>query len=132
MLQPDIDLSLCVGLNAIFLRSPTIKRYRDDLSKESIAKVESFCMTQIVKIHNILKPQKIIVIGMSTLKIFCESTPDLSSQVNTDSNKIPRILTREGRIGDRNVLGTLHLSGCHISNIDRESIARRVKDYCKN
>jgi len=77
MFQPTIDLNKTVGLNAIFLRSPNITHYKRDVTSANRKKLHAFCFNQVGKIVELLKPRKIITIGLETLKLFGPTQSDL-------------------------------------------------------
>lgn len=112
-------LEQCMGINAIFLRSPTVDDYKRSLAKDIRAQVENFCLTRVNQIIEATDPKKIVAIGFDTLKLFSESEPDLT-------NEKGRTLTKMGKIGGRSAVATLHLSGAQISNVDRDRIRDRV------
>jgi len=102
-----------------FLRSPTVDDYKRNLDKNVRAQIEAFCLARVVQIVEAINPKSIVAIGFDTLKLFGASTPDLA-------NDKGRTLTRTGIIVGQSALATLHLSGAHISNHDRDSIRDRV------
>lgn len=126
MFEAHFDFHQCVGLNAIFLRSPKIKEYRNSLARSTRRAVRDFCTPCVLKIVDVLEPRKIVVIGFAALRLFG------SASIDRRSNGIGRVLTRTGAIGGHNALAVLHLTGAHISSEDREQIRDRVLDFCLN
>ena len=112
-------LEKCVGVNAIFLRSPRIDDYKRDFDKSTRLQVEQFCLSQVYKIIETIDPSKIVAIGFSTFQLFGESRPGLI-------NENGRTLTRVGQIAGRQAIAILHLSGARISNPDLNRIRDRV------
>lgn len=129
MLGSEIDLNRCVGINAIFLRAPDVKKYKEDVNKKARADVKNFCKEQVVKIVSLVNPLNVIAIGFETLRLFGETKPDLTSLTSVTSGGRPRELTCQGRIGKNKALGVLHLSGFRISRDDRARIANRIISY---
>ncbi len=122
MFEPSIDLQKCVGLNAIFLRSPDIDTYNKNLTKKDRQAVAQFCADQVGEMIELLDPKFIVAIGFQTLNLFCASQPDLLSPKN-------RVLARRGMIGTRKAISVLHLSGAQISKDDRSLIASHIISY---
>jgi hypothetical protein len=117
--QPAINLELCVGMNAIFLRCPNMREYKRNLDVETREKVEQFCIERVHQIVEAIDPRKIVTIGFATLRLFGSAEPDL---VNAQG----RVLTRRGQIGNRPAIAVLHLSGARIANEDRVLIRDRI------
>ena len=109
----------CVGINAIFLRSPTVAHYKRTIDRGMRAEIEAFCLVRVARIIEVIDPQKIVAIGFDTLRLFGDSTPGL-----TNDNK--RCLTTIGKIGGRSPIGTLHLSGARIAAPDLDRIRDQV------
>jgi hypothetical protein len=118
MFGPEV-LARCMGVNAIFLRSPNIADYNRNVDRQTRAQVTYFCKTHVLQIIDVVDPDKIVVIEFSTLKLFGPTEPDLI-------NAKGRILTRTGKIGNRKAVAMLHLSGAYISNADRDFIRDRI------
>jgi hypothetical protein len=115
-------LEQCAGVNAIFLRSPTVADYKRNLDEHARARIEAFCLGRVIQIVEVFDPKAIVAIGFETLRLFGETTPDLA-------NEKERVLTRIGTIAGRQAIGTLHLSGAHISKSDIDRIGDRVKRF---
>jgi len=112
-------LERCVGVNAIFLRWPAVADYRRTLDKDTRAQIEAFCLARVTQIVEVIDPKKIVAVGFETLELFGASMVDLA-------NEKQRTLTRIGKIAGRPAIGTLHLSGAHISKPDLDRIRDRV------
>ncbi|MCU1247890.1 MAG: hypothetical protein JWQ49_919 [Edaphobacter sp.] len=111
-------LKCCTGLNAIFLRAPSVEsweRTRRDLRDT----VEAFCLPRVNQIVQALQPVLVVAIGFKALDLFGPSHIDL---VNAKG----RVITKSGVIAGYPAIGTLHLSGAQISGLDRVRIAERV------
>jgi hypothetical protein len=115
-------LRQCVGINAIFMRAPTIEAYEEMSTPDIRQKVQDFCLGKVREVVAATKPRRIVAIGLQTLSLFGKSERDL---VNTKG----RTLTRIGDVGGFRALGVLHLSGARISNNDRRAIADRAMNY---
>jgi hypothetical protein len=112
-------LAHCVGMNAIFLRSPTAGDYKRDFDKTTRAKIEGFCFARVGQIIEAINPLKIVAIGLDTLKLFGPTMADLK-------NEKGRTLTAVGKIAGRRAIATVHLSGARLSNADLDLIRDRV------
>ncbi|HKW34172.1 MAG TPA: hypothetical protein VJN92_14265 [Candidatus Acidoferrum sp.] len=117
LMFPQELLERCVGLNAIFVRSPNAQHYRSRVEAKLRREIEVFCLVSIGRILAALRPKLVVIFGFETLALFGESTPVLRS------GKSGRVLARTARVAGRQAVGTLHLSGAHISRQDRETIA---------
>jgi hypothetical protein len=112
-------LNQCVGLNAIFYRAPNLETYRNTIRRDQRKTIQEFCMPLANEIISMCQPKCIVAIGFETLSLFGESVPDLQ-------NEKGRVLTRAGNIIGQEAIGTLHLSGAHISTADRARIRDRI------
>lgn len=112
-------LERCVGLNAIFVRSPNIETYRKTVQPVFRQQVERFCLPHVERIIELIQPQRVVSIGFETQALFSLPVPDLQ-------NDKGRTLTKIGRIAGQQSIATLHLSGARISTIDRDRIRDRV------
>jgi hypothetical protein len=108
-----------IGMNAIFLRHPTVKKYKKNIERATRHCVANFCREKVLQIIDVTEPQKIVAIGFDTLKLFGPTQPDLKSAKG-------RCLTCTGTVGERPALATLHLTGARISLVDRDAIRDRV------
>ena len=125
MFQPDIDLRECVGMNAIFLRSPKVKIYKGVLAnKRDYKTVKEFCLQQVRSIIDLLDPKMIVMIGLDTLRLFSDTEPALWGAKGG-------VLARKGMIGSREAIGVLHLSGYQMSNENRKLIAEYIKIHAR-
>jgi len=112
-------LRKCVGLNAIFIRSPTVERFRKSVDAKTRKIITAFCLPRAEQIIQAIQPQRIVSIGFETLSLFGKTIPDIK-------NEKGRTLTRTGQIAGEQAIATLHLSGAHISTVDRERIRDRI------
>jgi hypothetical protein len=110
-------LNECVGLNAIFIRAPSIEQYQKAtaLAPGLRFEIENFCLPRVLRLIEAMDPEQIVAIGFPSLELFGAVRPVLT-------NRSGRVLVKAGYIGARPALGTLHLSGARISAIDRISI----------
>jgi hypothetical protein len=58
-----VFLESCVGVNAIFIRSPTVTDYNRAFDKKTRAQIKTFCLASVVHIVEAIVPQKIVAIG---------------------------------------------------------------------
>jgi hypothetical protein len=93
---------------AIFVRPPSVHAYRRDFGRQVRAEVANFCLNRVARLVEAMKPQKLVVIGHGTLRLFGSTEPSLRSATG-------RVLTRTGLVADRPALAVLHLTGSHIS-----------------
>jgi hypothetical protein len=109
----------CIGLNSIFVRAPSGDEYRKNVGAISRRKIEAFCLPRAARIISAVQPRRIVSIGFDTLDQFGGAIPDLE-------NDKGRVLTKIGKIAGYPAIATLHLTGAHISNIDRMRIRDRI------
>jgi hypothetical protein len=107
-------LAQCVGLNAIFVRAPSAAIYRKEFNGTREA-IEKFCLGQVNTLVQAINPQKIVVIGLSTLDLFGGGQPVLR-------NAKGRVLVKEGVVAGRSAYAIMHLSGAQISKVDLNAI----------
>jgi hypothetical protein len=112
-------LAKCVGLNAIFVRSPRMRTYVG-IDRAMRKEIETFCVARANRIVDIIKPKKIVVIGFAALGLFDRGTVDVTSPKG-------RVLTKIGEVAGHPAIATLHLSGAHISACDRKRIGDRIQ-----
>jgi len=98
-------LEHCVGMNAIFLRYPNVAHYKRAMSRERRAKAEAFCFEKVQEIINLIKPEKIVTIGFSTLNLFGPTEP------LPLPNPKRRSLIHKGMIGNCKAIAMIHLTG---------------------
>ena len=104
-------LERCCGVNAIFIRSPSMRDYRRDYSRQVRAEVASFCLDRVASLVRAIEPQKLVVIGHGTLRLFGRTEAGLNSAAG-------RVLTRTGFVAGRPAVSVLHLTGAHIASQD--------------
>jgi hypothetical protein len=112
-------LRRCIGLNAIFFRSPNIAVYATEVSLARRRDAAAFCVGQAKRIIEALRPKLVVTIGFKTLELFSEGRPALS-------NAHSRTLLIESCIAGMPAIGTLHLSGCRIAAADRKAMAGMI------
>jgi hypothetical protein len=112
-------LEQCIGMNAIFLRSPTAYDYKRNIDKTTRAQIEGFCLARVGQIIEAIDPLKIVAIGLKTLELFGAAEADLI-------NEKGRTLTSVGQIAGRPAIATLHLSAAHILDADFDRIRDRI------
>ena len=110
----------CCGVNAIFIRSPSMRDYRRDYSGQVRAEVASFCLDRVASLVRAMEPQNIVVIGHATLRLFGSTEAGLRSATG-------RVLTRTGRVTGRPALAVLHLTGARISLQDLVAVRAEVR-----
>ncbi len=120
LMFPRELLERCVGLNAIFVRSPNTQHYRSNLDTRLRREIARFCLANVTRMVEALRPKLVVVLGFETLSLFGESTPLLRSETSR------RVLAKTARVAGRQAVGTLHLSGARISRQDREAIASHI------
>ena len=116
-------LEQCTGLNAIFLRAPSVDFYNRQLDQSSRTAIKEFCLPRVGRMVEAINPQKIVAIGFSTLELFGGGNPDLLHE------KTGFALTKVGKICERRAVATQHLSGARISNHNLSRIAKRVVEF---
>jgi hypothetical protein len=112
-------LSRCVGLNAIFVRSPTMAAY-GQINRQIRLAIAEFCLSRVEKIVRTMRPKLVVAVGLGTLRLFDCEGERLTSSVSG------RLIAQRGEIGSYPALGTLHLSGARISNSDRQQIRDHI------
>jgi hypothetical protein len=113
-------LEKCVGMNAIFVRSNSIKLYRKNFPDHLLRKrIKEFCLQRVKKIVEAIEPVLIIAIGLETLDLFDGGEKGKRGEKG-------RVLTKEGKICGCNALGVLHLC-TRISTNDRITIADEIR-----
>jgi hypothetical protein len=67
-------LQQCVGVNAIFVRSPSLEHYRKHVTLELRRRMEKFCLVQVTEMVEALRPKTVVVLGFETLALFAQAT----------------------------------------------------------
>jgi len=114
-------LARCIGTNAIFVRAPSVEKYMAEF-RAAHHNIARFCTAEINTLIEVVKPKRIVTIGLSTLSLFGPAETDLKSRRG-------RALTKVGKIAGYDALAVLHLTGARISSADRELIAARVLEF---
>jgi hypothetical protein len=117
---PEELLERCVGINAIFVRSPNVQHHQSHVGAKLRREIEAFCLAEVERMVRALRPKLVVVVGFETLALFGQGTPALRS------HKSGRVLARAARVAERAAIGTLHLSGARISRVDRDAIAAHI------
>jgi hypothetical protein len=112
-------LERCCGVNAIFIRSPSMREYRRDYSRQVRAEVASFCLDRVASLVRAIEPVNLVVIGHGTLRLFGSTEAALRSATG-------RVLIRTGRVAGRPALAVLHLTGARISLQDLVAVRAEV------
>jgi hypothetical protein len=63
-------LERCVGMNAIFWRSPGVKAFKGGLSRTERAEVQDFCKTCTLELIQAIDPKRILIVGFGTQELF--------------------------------------------------------------
>ena len=115
-------LEKCVGMNALFLRSPNIESYENDFDKTVRVVIESFCLTRVFKMIEAIDPLKIVIIGFRTQELFDKPWP-------VDLKNEKQALTRIGEVAGRPAIAATHLTGSRgLNAADLSRIRDRVLD----
>ena len=118
----EVDLRKTVGMNALFVRAPSVEVFKSKFSKLERDNIKNFCIEEAKSIVKFLQPKIIVAIGLGTLDLFGKSKPDLVGARN-------RQLAATGSIEGIKTLGVIHLTGARISKLDRESLYNHIRGY---
>jgi hypothetical protein len=114
-------LKKCVGMNAIFLRSPNTRDYERHFDKTVRAQIEEFCLPRVNEIIEAIDPLKIAVFGFQTQELF-----GVRWEVDL-TNEAGKVLTRVGQIAGYRAIAFPHPTGARgFSNADFDAISDRV------
>ncbi|MGB8011006.1 MAG: hypothetical protein WCF68_05290 [Terriglobales bacterium] len=116
-----------VGLNAIFVRAESMEVYRRDFSSKTRREIKNFCIGCVLEIIGVVRPKKIVVIGLSTLDLLRKQATCWKADVQGLHG---RTLTKTGKIDGHDAIAVMHLSGAHMTNDDRGRITRRLQKFC--
>ena len=108
-------LDECMGLNALFVRSPSIKRY-GQLSEAVRTQIAEFCLPRSMQIAEAIQPRLIVLIGLCT--------GDLLRVIERDPNN-PRILV--GSVAGVITIAIPHPSSPFVSNATLDRAAERIR-----
>ncbi len=112
-------LETSVTLPIIFFRSKNMKYLKKNFPKELQKNMEKFCLDQIERIIQTVKPNSILILGLETYSL-------LTKYFGPFQNEIENIGDKKRRIGLAAYWGEiplfciLHPTGARISNADRE------------
>jgi hypothetical protein len=109
-------LSRCVGLNAIFLRAPRVDVYEATIPPGLRSEIDAFCLPRARAIITALEPQRVIVIGFGTARLFGSAEPVLWGKRGS-------VLAKRVQIAGIDALAIPHLTGSRLSASDRVAIA---------
>jgi len=105
-----------VAVNAIFVRSPSIKIYKR-LPVATRTSIFAFCRPRIEQLIWRLDPTLVVAIGLATLRLFDRSP------VTVRFGRSGKALIQRGKIGGRRVIAVPHISGSRIAKDDLNKIA---------
>jgi hypothetical protein len=103
-----------VGLNAIFLRSPSAAEFAK-LPRPLKDEIWDFCLPHVEWTVSVLEPERIVVLGP------LRSDPTRSAE----PERPPAY--RNGKVAKRPGIGIIHPTGARLSSEDRLEIAERVR-----
>jgi hypothetical protein len=115
-------LARCTGLNAIFFRAPSKKAWRRNIHREARLKSEEFSKAHAARIVTVLKPQRLVVIGLETFDELTRGSVALSGRDDR------QVLVRRGELWGVPTFGIRHLSGAWLSGDEK----KRIKAYFEN
>jgi len=115
-------LESCMGVNAIFLRSPGQGVYHDEVRSELRERIEGYCRGKLEELVSLLRPECIVVLGFSTMELFGTSDP-------VEQGEKDRWLVSKGQIGGREVTAVPHPSGAwpYLTTADRERVVAYLR-----
>ena len=105
-------LQRCCGSNLIFPRAETKKNWRATTDAEFRLSAEAFGREKLQQLIDAMQPEKLVVIGTTTLRELEKA------EVNLTSPKKARTLIRRGEVFGFEAEAVIHLSGAHISTGD--------------
>lgn len=108
-------LTSCLGVNAIFLRSPSKAAYEAEVPSVMRRQIERFCVEQVRRLVTIIQPQHVVTIGLLTLEFFKNtptwSEPMIEKTKATEMGRRGRWIRSVGTIAGREAHAVLHLTG---------------------
>lgn len=104
-----------VGLNAVFFRSPNMKRWHEVACH---AELERFSICKAKTIVRTLEPQNVIVIGFGTAQRLC---PEWKTETVRISKRGTRLIT-EGSLWGCPAYAIPHLSGARVGATDLRTL----------
>lgn len=125
-------LASCLGVNAIFLRSPSKAAYEAEVPFAMRQQIERFCVERVRRLVTIIQPRHVVAIGLLTLELF-KNTPTESEHLvgktkSTETGRGARWIRSTGTIAGREAHAVLHLTGpTGIDAAEREAITRHLR-----
>lgn len=106
-----------VGLNAIFVRARNIRFYEASIDKVIRQSIQDFCLNNVKRMIDAIEPEKIVIIGFSTAKVFGQELRPVGDGK----------LLRTTSVFGRSAFVTPHLSaGVGYSDADRSWMAGQI------
>jgi hypothetical protein len=104
----------CTGLNAIFFRAPSVAAWLR-VEKPLRRELEEFSIHHAEEIVRILRPKCLVVIGLGTFNRLLKGQPCLFGERG-------RVLAKKGYLWGCQTIGTIHITGARINNVDRDHL----------
>lgn len=129
-------LTSCLGVNAIFLRSPSKAAYEAEVPATARHRIQRFCVEKVRRLITIIQPQHVVAIGLLTLELF-ERTPTESELEPVKAKQVEvgqfsRWVASAGTIVGREVRAVLHLTGpTGMNAAEREAITRYLRSLAE-
>ncbi|MBI0537726.1 hypothetical protein D9599_19375 [Roseomonas sp. KE2513] len=125
-------LASCLGVNAIFLRSPSKAAYKTEVPSAVRRQVERFCVERVRRLVTIVQPRHVVTIGLLTLELFkdtpTESEPTVEKTKATETGRGARWIRSAGTIATREAYAVLHLTGpTGMDAAEREAITHFLR-----
>lgn len=109
----------CTGLNAIFFRATTAEAWKR-CNRAAVAEAEAFSIERVKRIATVLKPQRIVLIGLATFDLLTEGHVALCDGA--------RVLAKQGTLCGCRATGIIHLSGAWISRAQLDQLRAFIRD----
>lgn len=116
-----LQLERSTGVNLVFARAPS-KRAYFNLDRELIDAVERFSRPRVTRLIELIRPQRLVFIGLQTAESFGDFAP-------VEVSARGRTLLTGGSVGGIPARAVLHLSGCRISADDRVTITQHLRGF---
>jgi len=121
LINDDQLLKNCVGMNAIFFRSPTIRAWRN-IDPHLRANLTQFSLDSTRSIVEAMRPRLIIMIGFATMYLF-RPRPTCADLYTVDN----RVLVKSSELFDIPALAVLHLTGAWIRQPHRVALRKFIR-----
>lgn len=126
LIHDPVKLERCVGINAIFFRAKSVKKWKALEPATAWKAAEDFSVAQAEKIVRKLAPKCVVVIGYGTMRrVAPESTESFSPKQNPSG----RLLARQFTLWGREAVAIPHLSGARLRSGHRQEIYGYVREY---